>query len=162
MGGVEKLNELAAIMEKARQECAEKGKAAFSAAVADLFASHPKLEEFGWKQYTPYFNDGEPCEFSVHGAARFKFGGEWLTAVVEEGEEEPTYHEELYANYKTGKYFDDNPEADAAAAACVDIVKALDRMSEMAEIAFGDHVEVIVRRGDNGLPYVECEECEHD
>ncbi|MBT2449446.1 hypothetical protein J7F03_20610 [Streptomyces sp. ISL-43] len=24
--------------------------------------------EFGWRQYTPYFNDGEPCEFSVYGS----------------------------------------------------------------------------------------------
>jgi len=22
---------------------------------------------FGWRQYTPYFNDGEPCVFSAHG-----------------------------------------------------------------------------------------------
>jgi hypothetical protein len=25
----------------------------------------PTIVEFGWTQYTPYFNDGEPCEFSV-------------------------------------------------------------------------------------------------
>lgn len=23
------------------------------------------IEEFGWRQYTPYFNDGEPCTFGV-------------------------------------------------------------------------------------------------
>lgn len=28
----------------------------------------PTIEWFGWRQYTPYFNDGEPCLFSVHGA----------------------------------------------------------------------------------------------
>lgn len=22
---------------------------------------------FGWRQYTPYFNDGDPCEFGAHG-----------------------------------------------------------------------------------------------
>jgi hypothetical protein len=27
----------------------------------------PTIVEFGWRQYTPYFNDGEPCEFSVRG-----------------------------------------------------------------------------------------------
>lgn len=26
----------------------------------------PLITEVGWYQYTPYFNDGEPCEFSVH------------------------------------------------------------------------------------------------
>jgi len=27
----------------------------------------PTILEFGWTQYTPYFNDGDTCEFSVHG-----------------------------------------------------------------------------------------------
>jgi|SRR5277367_899324 len=26
----------------------------------------PTVTWFGWTQYTPYFNDGEPCIFSVH------------------------------------------------------------------------------------------------
>lgn len=26
----------------------------------------PGVRRFGWKQYTPYFNDGDPCVFSVH------------------------------------------------------------------------------------------------
>jgi hypothetical protein len=28
----------------------------------------PTIKAFGWTQYTPYFNDGEPCTFGVHGA----------------------------------------------------------------------------------------------
>lgn len=28
----------------------------------------PTVVEFGWRQYTPYFNDGETCVFSGHGA----------------------------------------------------------------------------------------------
>lgn len=27
---------------------------------------HPIIGRFTWTQYTPYFNDGEPCEFGVH------------------------------------------------------------------------------------------------
>jgi hypothetical protein len=27
----------------------------------------PTIESFGWTQYTPYFNDGEPCVFHVSG-----------------------------------------------------------------------------------------------
>jgi hypothetical protein len=27
----------------------------------------PTIVEFGWSQYTPYFNDGDTCEFSVYG-----------------------------------------------------------------------------------------------
>lgn len=28
-------------------------------------AADPNVVEFGWEQYTPYFNDGDVCEFSV-------------------------------------------------------------------------------------------------
>lgn len=36
--------------------------APFLQAVLDL----PSVVAFGWSQYTPYFNDGEPCVFSVN------------------------------------------------------------------------------------------------
>lgn len=28
----------------------------------------PTMKAFGWQQYTPYFNDGDPCTFRVNGA----------------------------------------------------------------------------------------------
>lgn len=28
----------------------------------------PEIVDFGWQQYTPYFNDGDPCTFSACGA----------------------------------------------------------------------------------------------
>lgn len=37
----------------------------FSSACNDLFAQFEGLKSFGWLQYTPYFNDGDPCEFGV-------------------------------------------------------------------------------------------------
>jgi len=27
----------------------------------EIFEKHPKVESFGWNQYTPYFNDGDTC-----------------------------------------------------------------------------------------------------
>lgn len=30
-----------------------------------IFEKYPTLESFGWTQYTPYFNDGDTCIFSV-------------------------------------------------------------------------------------------------
>lgn len=38
----------------------------FLEAAQELFEAYPELESFGWKQYTPYFNDGDACTFSVH------------------------------------------------------------------------------------------------
>ncbi len=31
-----------------------------------IFDKYPTLESFGWTQYTPYFNDGDTCVFSVN------------------------------------------------------------------------------------------------
>lgn len=38
----------------------------FEAAAKEVFESNPKLESFGWTQYTPNFNDGDICYFSVN------------------------------------------------------------------------------------------------
>ncbi|QGH76425.1 hypothetical protein SEA_DAUBENSKI_129 [Streptomyces phage Daubenski] len=34
----------------------------------DKLLDHPMVSKVRWTQYTPYFNDGEACEFSSHGA----------------------------------------------------------------------------------------------
>jgi len=31
-----------------------------------VFVKHPILESVRWTQYTPYFNDGDVCEFGVY------------------------------------------------------------------------------------------------
>jgi len=31
-----------------------------------VFKKHPELVSFSWKQYTPYFMDGDPCVFSSY------------------------------------------------------------------------------------------------
>jgi hypothetical protein len=35
-------------------------------AFKEIFAQSPNLYMITWTQYAPYFNDGDPCEFSVH------------------------------------------------------------------------------------------------
>ncbi len=32
----------------------------------ELFRAAPEIDHVFWSQYTPYFNDGEPCSFSRH------------------------------------------------------------------------------------------------
>lgn len=34
----------------------------------DALLNTPNVESVKWTQYTPYFNDGEPCVFGVHGS----------------------------------------------------------------------------------------------
>lgn len=36
----------------------------FHGMAGELFNTYPELKSFGWRQYTPFFNDGEACTFS--------------------------------------------------------------------------------------------------
>lgn len=38
----------------------------FKEQVIEAFSSFPNLPFITWTQYSPYFNDGEACEFSYH------------------------------------------------------------------------------------------------
>src|SRR5271157_374054 len=51
----------------ARKKMQETAKGLFNEMSAELFADNPTLVSFSWTQYTPYFNDGDVCEFSCHG-----------------------------------------------------------------------------------------------
>lgn len=45
----------------------------FKATISTILA-HPEVTGIAWTQYTPYFNDGDPCVFSV-GEPYFSFQG---------------------------------------------------------------------------------------
>jgi hypothetical protein len=53
-------------IKKLKQEMLEASNKIFTDLTKTIFEDHPKLESFGWHQFTPYFNDGETCEFSVN------------------------------------------------------------------------------------------------
>lgn len=78
-------------VEQFRLAMREQMKAAFSDACKTLFEKHTKLESFGWCQYTPYFNDGDACEFGAHtdepdvnGESYYRVEDEALVAAAEE------------------------------------------------------------------------------
>lgn len=56
----EQVKELRAQMKAAAQEALKEGTKEVFAEYSDV------LHSFGWVQYAPAFNDGEPCEFSMH------------------------------------------------------------------------------------------------
>lgn len=47
----------------------DQGKPTIQAVFAPLFR-YPGITGASWMQYTPYFNDGEPCEFNVYSDIR--------------------------------------------------------------------------------------------
>lgn len=62
----ENFKQLNAQMEAARKEMQEKSTGFVELACKQFFDACPEVEAVTWTQYTPYFNDGETCEFSVN------------------------------------------------------------------------------------------------
>jgi hypothetical protein len=50
------------------------GKAALKEEFTAFFRDNPKITAVRWRQYTPYFNDGDPCTFGV-GEFTYKIDG---------------------------------------------------------------------------------------
>lgn len=62
-------------------------------AAIDAVLAFDEIDSIRWDQYTPYFNDGEPCEFGT-GEPRFRLTG--TDEDSEDGDYEDGYHESLY------------------------------------------------------------------
>ena len=60
------LSRIKAQIEGAKKTLSEKARDLISEESKTLFDKYSGLTSFGWLGYTPYFNDGDVCEFSVH------------------------------------------------------------------------------------------------
>lgn len=108
--------EFAAFAEK-KKILTDQLKSEFPAILKPLFEKYPSVEKVRWNQYTPYFNDGDTCEFSAH-----------IDSLAINDDE---------------MYDGSDENADAAD----DFSTALGEIpEEMLKEIFGDHVEVIVNR----------------
>ena len=50
---------------KSKAEFSDKAQEAMRTAFKDFFDVNPNIEMIAWTQYTPFFNDGDPCVFRV-------------------------------------------------------------------------------------------------
>jgi hypothetical protein len=111
-----------------------------------LFERYPNVDAVKWTQYTPYFNDGEPCEFDSNADyAEVRFKAEEGDVLTKESQEQD--FESDWGNRE-------KPERYNAIKA---IRQALKIDNAVMLAAFGDHVEVTVDRNS-----VEVEEFEHE
>lgn len=90
-----KLKELTDKFEQEKSVLQRQAKSLFVEASKELFDEYPELKSFGWTQYAPYFNDGNPCVFSVNGDSPtingYDTGCDQYVGV--EGEEDGEYEE---------------------------------------------------------------------
>ena len=60
------MEEIKSEITRLQTELKAKSQDMFREGVEEIFNKYPELESFAWRQYTPYFNDGENCYFGVH------------------------------------------------------------------------------------------------
>jgi hypothetical protein len=131
------------------------------APIVQAVLDDPTVVEFGWRQYTPYFNDGDPCTFRANGA--------WVRLDTDRPADDEEY-EDLDIDYhpgigkrpynwqtkETGAY--EGPDE-----ARYDRLHALGDAIDGGEFldvllaTFGDHAEVTVRRDG-----IQVDEYSHD
>lgn len=136
--------DLTSELKELKTRMVERGKEVFKDEAAKIFENDSALESFSWTQYTPYFNDGEPCEFSVH---------DYLTITFSDDiQVEDWSASEWSRNYYKDKY---SVEALDTADAAHELVTSIPE--EVMEDLFGDHVKVTVYRDK-----IEVDEYDHD
>jgi hypothetical protein len=135
-----KLKEMKKQIADAKKAIKDQAKDLFKELTADLFSGNPSLVNFSWSQYTPYWCDGDVCEFGANTdspTVRVKFDGQIVR----------------YSDYETVIVDEDDVEFEVEAGKyekeCERICKAVSKIlgqfdDEDFEMMFGDHVEVTV------------------
>lgn len=136
MKSANKLKNLSEKINRAKEEYIVEAKNLFNTFAKEIFEKHPKLESFSWYQYTPYFNDGDTCEFGVHNDYLYMvFDGEELEEVCD-------------YSFRAGKKYNKIVGLKEAYEDINDVLSSIS--SDAYESMFGDHVRVTVSR-ENGL-----------
>jgi len=123
----------------------EETKTEMSKIIAELFKAFfdafPEIKTVHWQQYTPYFNDGDPCEFRISSIEfnRVEYGAEPVEG--EEGEEFDVSDGFAVSKYSNSKGLEH--ELYASCIAIEDVIKSLE--DEFHGI-LGNNLSVFVTR----------------
>jgi hypothetical protein len=132
------LQEFTEQQEKFRKDAQEKLKEYF----AEFWEKNPAIKAIHWSQYAPYFNDGDPCTFSVHDPYFTNAEGDDLDDLSRWGE---------YDGEKEGVWSDLDPRFDGVdVESTQSLAKLLTSgvMEPIMKIMFGsDNVIVATREG---------------
>mgnify|MGYP001613573476 CR=1 FL=1 len=128
---------------KYREAVQNSSKPAIKELFEEFFAAAPSIKAVTWTQYTPGFNDGDPCRFGVH-----EFSYCLDLSKVENDEDE---HEDEETGYMSSYSLHDKAEPDVRAA-LVALEDQTGELDELMEAAFGDGVRVTVTN-DGGCEF---------
>ena len=133
----EKLNELKSIHETAMKQIKASGEGALKEALREFFEKFLNVAALRWSQYTPYFNDGDSCTFSVN-EPRLRF------IETPDDDESGDYEDGYLSTWD----LHDKPEHKELLAAFEEFGSVIqsDSMEAVLLAMFGDHVEVTATR----------------
>jgi hypothetical protein len=111
------------------------GRGVFKPFFTELFEKYPTVQVVRWNQYTPHFNDGDPCTFSVGSIS----ASEVALKDMPEEDRHDTGSESWKESYNDRK-------TDKAAQAVYEVETLFHDIEEVLNTAFGDGVEVTIER----------------
>ena len=166
----ETLREFVEEMQRLKNTLREQGQTLMKASFKKMFDQYPFITAFQWNQYTPYFNDGEECLFSVHDVNVTNLPVEELEHLSAWGEYEGEL--DMYDQYNvvtkndsdyfitsdpTGSSYNTRkPNVPSKFLNICDLSELKrflndlqsDALEDVMKTTFGDHVSVIVTRDD--------------
>ena len=158
MNKLQELKQKQKELKEIKNQILEKSNEVFDEFCKDIFTKSPRLSSFGWSQYTPYFNDGDTCVFSVNIDYLYINGqsvddSEWINKknITKYGEWNREKKEYI------GREEEDNPNYDQE---LVDIYEEISSFlsnfdNDFYMSKFGDHVEITIT--STGIDVLECE-----
>ena len=146
MNLIDSIKQRIAEIDKLRESLVSDLRKEFPAYLAPLFEKYPEIKRISWTQYTPYFNDGESCEFcvnfdiSINGRDEYGYNtddDDWDEDDLDDDASNNPIDKSVYREFE--KHLMEIPE-------------------EFYEDLFGDHVRVVIQ--SNG--HCATEEYSHD
>ncbi len=148
------------VLDKTRelqQEIKEVGQGSIKELFETIFKQAPSVTAVRWTQYTPHFNDGEPCVFNVHEPEVQFAEGTFLAQKHEEGRSYPEQDE-----YADGEEYYDTWTFRVQQKAVADLVNGaytvFQEIDQTMQAIFGDGVQVTVTREGE----IEIDDYDHD
>lgn len=138
MDALTTLKEQKANLMKAMSEIGEQG---VKDRLKRFFADVPEAIQVGWLQYTPYFNDGDPCVFSLHSIG-IRFDKDFMPSDESYSDNDWLW----YGTYKVKNFAEGlNPpsaRANEVVALCQSLEDDIKSSKDLLEIVFGDHIKI--------------------
>jgi hypothetical protein len=140
----QKFDELIEKQRALQKEFQTTAQSLFKETTKEFFDKNPLVQSISWTQYTPYFNDGDTCEFRV-GCATFSNTTDTdnLRWGEYDGDEEGVWC------YGSDCYGDDNPipaEMNQQLCDSFDSMLQSPEMETVMKAMFDDHVKVCATR----------------